>query len=97
MKIDTHGLKMIGLRKASGFTETYSLASGMYTQISYDTATGEILPTFHYSYGYNSWTEYHDDSVIFICFTRHHLKMQLLADIIAGSLAIDHKNPWKIC
>lgn len=97
MKIDTHGLKMVGLRKASGYTENYPRESGKYVQVSYDKATGEILTTYHVSNSHNSWAEYNDENVIFICFTRHHIKMQTLADIIASVVSIVTKKRWEIC
>ena len=97
MKIDTHGLKMIGLRKASGYTENYPESSGEYVQVSYDKATGDVLTTYHVSLGYNSYTEYHDENVISVCYTRQHLTMQMLADIIAAKVSYDSGKQWKIC
>lgn len=96
MKIDTHGLKMVGLRKAAGYTENYPRESGKYVQISYDKSTGEVLTTYHVSLGNNSWTEY-DENVILVCFTRHHLSMQMLADLIAAKVAYNTNKQWKIC
>lgn len=97
MKIDTHGLKMLGLRKASGYTENYPADSGKYVQISYDIGTGEILVSYHVSLGNNSWTEYNDENVISVCYTRHHLSMQMLADLIAAKVAYSTNKQWKIC
>lgn len=97
MKIDTHGLKMIGLRKAAGYTENYSRDSGKYVQVSYDKATGEVLTTYHVSLGNNSWTEYNDANVILVCFTRHHLRMQTIAELIAAKVAYNTSKQWKIC
>lgn len=97
MKIDTHGLKMIGLRKASGYTENYPAASGKYVQISYDTETGEILVSYHVSLGQNSWKEYNNVNVILVCFTRHHLSMQTIADLIAAKVSYNTSKQWKIC
>ena len=83
-KINTHGLKMVGLRKASGDTRDYYDAR--YIQISYDTKTGEILTNLHCSLGYNSWSEYHDPAVITICYASRHMTMQAIADAIAETV-----------
>lgn len=83
MKTNTHGLKMIGLRKACGETQDYGTYSPSYDQIFYDRATGEIWTVYHYSLGMNSWTEYHDNDVIHICNAQHHMTMQEIADMIA--------------
>lgn len=97
MKIDTHGLKMIGLRKASGFTENFNFASGQYVQVNYNKATGEVLTTSHISRSDNSHKEYDDENIILVCFTRHHIKMQMLASLIAARVAIETDKQWKIC
>lgn len=97
MKIDTHGLKMVGLRKASGYTENYPAGSGQYVQISYDMETGEILTSYHVSIGQNSWMGYNDVNVILVCFTRHHLSMQMIADLIASKVSYNTSKQWKIC
>lgn len=90
MKTDTHGLKMVGLRKASGYTENFSAYSGKYVQVSYDTATGEVLATFHLDN--NSWTKYDDENIILICHTQHHLSMQTLADMIASKVSYNKRS-----
>ena len=84
-KINTHGLKMKGIKKASGDTCNYS--SGHYIQISYDTETGDIMTDYHYSLGRNSWTQYHDPAIITICTTDYHMTMQDIADAIAEAVA----------
>lgn len=83
-KINTHGLKMQGIKKASGDTCNYS--SGRYIQISYDTETGEILTDYHCSLGHNSWTRYHDPAIITICTADYHMTMQEIADAIAEKI-----------
>lgn len=97
MKIDTHGLKMVGLRKASGFTENFNFASGRYVQVNYNKATGEVLTTSHVSRSDNSHKEYDDENIILVCFTRHHIKMQMLADLIAAKVSYNTNKQWKIC
>ena len=82
MKVNKHGLKMIGLKKAAGYTENYGVYSGHYVQISYDCKTGEVLTAYHYSIGHNEWTVYHDSNIITICYTSSKMTMQQIADAI---------------
>lgn len=82
MKTNTHGLKMIGLKKASGSTENYGYYDGRYDQVFYDRATGEIWTVFHCSLGHNSWSQYDDENVIWVCDASHHMTMQQIADAI---------------
>lgn len=79
-KVNTYGMKMKGLKKASGDTCSYS--NGGYIQISYDIVTGEILTDFHCDFGRNSYTQYHDKTVIKVCITEIHMTMQEIADVI---------------
>lgn len=81
-KIDTHGLKIKGLKKASGETANYGAHSDLYDEIFYDCATGEVWTKFQCSLGQNSWTEYHDVNIIKIGNTQRHMTMQELADAI---------------
>ena len=63
----TNTIKMTGLKKAAGATKGLNgYCSGEYIQVSYDTATGQVLADYHYNLGQNSWTQYHDPSVITI-------------------------------
>lgn len=87
MAIDTHGLKMTGLKKASGETRNYGFYSPEYNEIFYDRATGEVWTVYQHSLGHNSWTEYHDPNVIKICNTSQHLTMQEIADGISNKLS----------
>lgn len=86
MTIDKHGLKMSGLKKASGATQDYGAYSPEYQEIFYDRSTGEVWAVYQYSLGHNSWTEYHDPDVIKICNTSSHLTMQQIADAIANAM-----------
>ncbi len=86
--INKYGMKMNGLRAASGNTINWTPRSGGYTQISYDRATGEVLTNDHVSLGYNSWTEYHDTAIIHVCNTSKHMTMQQIADAIADRVAM---------
>lgn len=75
MKINTYGLPMRGLKKASGATFSWS----GHTQISYDMETGEVLTRDLIG---NNYVVYDDPSVIFICDGTRHLTMQEIADLI---------------
>lgn len=87
-KVNKHGIKMSNLREIS--EETVNNNQG-YSQISYDTATGELLETWHVGSADCSWTVYHDPSIIHVCNTRRHMTMQQLADAVRGALAWEAK------
>ena len=83
MKVNTHGLKMTGLRKAAGETKGLTdYYSGHYVQVNYDKATGEVFTNYHYSLGQNSWSEYHDPDVIVCGNVSSPMTMQRIADMI---------------
>ena len=85
--VNTYGLKIIGLKKASGNTENYGAYSAYYDELFYDRSTGEVWTVYQCSLGQNSWTQYHDPNVIKICNTNRHLTMQEIADLIRDRLA----------
>ena len=78
MTINKHGLKINGLKKASGDTVDWGY-TGWHTQICYDTDTGDIYTHDHCG---QSWTRYHDPEVITVCHTTKHMTMQDIADAI---------------
>lgn len=78
-KVNKHGMKMVGLKKASGSTEDYDWYDGRFHEIFYDKKTGEVWAKFQYS---DSWTVYHDENIVKICNTTKHLTMQRIADLI---------------
>lgn len=80
--INKHGLKMTGLKKASGDTYNYQEWDSRYNEIFYDKSDGEIIVIFHHSIGMNEWTEFKSSSIIKIVTTKRHLKMQEIADMI---------------
>lgn len=85
-RINTHGLKIKELRKASGKTENYGAYSDRYNEIFYDRVTGEVWTIFQVSLGQNWWTEYHDANIIKIGNTQHHMTMQQIADAIRDAV-----------
>ena len=80
--INTHGLKINGIRKASGNTINWSPRSGGYTEIFYDKSSGDVWTVDQVSLGQNSWTAYKSRSIIKVCNTDVHLTMQQIADMI---------------
>lgn len=93
-KVNTHGLKIKGLRSACGDTCNYGDYDNRYHELFYDRSTGEVWTVFRYG---NSWTEYHDKNVIKVCNTQHHMTMQEIADAIQQALIIDDRygsRPW---
>lgn len=85
-KINTHGLKIINLRKVS--SETVNNPIG-YSQISYDKATGELFEVWHKGTPLTNWSEYHDPNIIHVCYTCKHMTMQQLADAVAQAVQWD--------
>lgn len=85
--INTHGLKMQGLRKACSESKNLTgYYGGQYVQISYDTAGGKVLSDYHVSLGQNSWTQYDESSVIRVCNISEPTAMQQIADMIYSAL-----------
>lgn len=88
--INTYGLKIKGLKKASGETRNYGAYSGKYDEVFYDRTTGEVWTKFHYSLGENEWTVYHDENIVKVCNTSRHMTMQEIMDAIKSTL--DHEQ-----
>lgn len=85
--INTHCLKMHGLRKACSESKNLTgYYGGQYVQISYDTAVGKVLSDCHVSIGQNSWTQYDDPSVICVCNISEPATMQQIADLIYSAV-----------
>ena len=80
--INTHGLKMHGLKRASSETVNWKIR-GWHTQISYDTETGDIYTNDHCG---ENWSVYPPE-VITVCHTDRHMTMQQIADAIAENMA----------
>ena len=86
MAVNTHGIKMIGLKKASGETQNYGSFDSRYDEIFFDKTTGEVWTRFHCDLGHNEYTVYHDSNVIKVCTTSNHMTMQQIADAIANAI-----------
>ena len=90
MKIDTHGMKMRGLKAAAGPTKDLTgYYSGLYDELFYDRATGEMWTIRQTSLGQKTWTEYHDGNVIKIGNLDKRMSMQEIADMIAERVSCD--------
>lgn len=85
MAINTHGIKMTGLKALSGKTkDLQGYYSGSYVEVCYDRSTGKAWGVYHYSLGQNTWTQYHDPAVIKCGNVSEPMTMQALADLIAS-------------
>ncbi len=80
--LNLHNLKIKGLKKASGNTCNWSPRSGGYTEVFYNTETGDVWTIDQVSIGHNSWTEYDDPAIIKVAETEAHMTMQAIADAI---------------
>lgn len=82
-KINTYGIKMVGIKKACGNTQSYK-HNDWHNDIYYNKETGEVWTVFHRDR--NERTVYHDAAIVRVGITARHLKMQEIADMIALSL-----------
>lgn len=86
-KVNTYGINIKGLKKASGATMNYGAYSGKYDELFFDKASGKVWTVFQCSLGQNSWTEYHDSNVIKLGNITEHLTMQQIADMIREAVS----------
>lgn len=87
MKINTHGLKMGGLKAAAGDTKNLGVYySSEYVELFYGRSNGEVWTRYQCSLGQNTWTQYHDKDVVKICNLSSKTTMQEIADKIAEKL-----------
>ena len=86
MAINTYGLTIKGLKRASGNTSNYGCYSPQYDEIFYDRETGEVWTKYQYSLGQNSWTQYNNENIIKVCNTQRHMSMQEIADAIVRAI-----------
>ena len=84
-KVNTHGMKMHGLKVAAGVTRDAYPYSGHYVQISYDTNTGYIYA--HWNVDVNSWMQYDNPAIFTAVRATRHMTMQQIADAIAEAVA----------
>lgn len=84
-KVNTHGMKMHGLKAAAGETRDVYPYAGHYVQISYDTDTGDIYAHWHIDV--NSWIHYDNPAIFTAVRAMTHMTMQEIADAIAEAVA----------
>ena len=74
--------KFKGVKAAVGEMPRYKRNNGLYLEVHYDLEEDEVLTNLHCSFGHNSWTQYHDSSIIFVGFYDERISMaELKADI----------------
>lgn len=79
-KVDTHGLKIVGLKKASSDTYNRKWRDQSHDEIFYNRETGEVWAV----YQYGLMTRVYDDpNVIKIVNAWKHMTMQEIADMIS--------------
>lgn len=80
-KVNKHGLKMVGLKKACGETKWLDHARwGGYVQIFYDRRNGTVIAHSHESS--QSWTVYEDKNIVLVTGVEYSMTMQEIADAI---------------
>lgn len=84
-KVNTHGMKMHGLKAAARETRDLYPYSGHYVQISYDTETGDVWAYWHVDI--NSWIHYDNPAIFTAVRATRHMTMQQIADAIAEAVA----------
>lgn len=81
--VNTHGLRMLDLRKVSSDTKNLTgYYSGLYYQINYDKETGEVFDDYHCSLGQNWWTQYENENVVNCGNISSPATMQTIADMV---------------
>lgn len=91
MAINTHGLKMKGIKAAVGEIPTGGYYSGEYAEVFYDKASGEVWANYQCSLGQNTWTVYDDRDVIKIGNYSKKTTMQQLADDIYETVSFNNR------
>ena len=84
MAINKYGHKILNIKAVSGYS--VDNPNG-YTQISYDTSTGELFADWHAGNSETTWTDYHDPNIITVAKTREHMTMQQIADAVHAALS----------
>lgn len=88
-KVDKHGLKITGLKAASGRTCACSPYETGYYEVFYDRESGKVWSLYRYSTGFNCHVENRQAHVLSVCQTKKHLTMQEIADCIAEEVKRD--------
>ncbi len=87
--VNKHGLKMTGLQATSESTKSLQgYYSGHYVEIFYDPNDGEVWGVYQYSLGQNTWTVYHDKSIIKVGNVSDPCTMQQIADKVYNAVML---------
>ena len=85
MPLNNHGIKIKGLRDASGYTTNLGRnRTGGYFEIFYDRADGQIWAVYNITA--DDRRTYPSPKIISVCTTRTHLTMQQIADKLRDRL-----------
>lgn len=79
--------KFHGVKAAVGEMRGCSPYDGTYIEVHYDLDEDEVYTHFHSSFGYNSWTVYHDTDVIPVGMYSSPVKMAELKEDIRRAIA----------
>lgn len=86
-KLNKHGLKIVGIKKAS--SETRELGyTGVVNIIKYDRETGTIWTVAETSNTF--WRFSADSTIMEVCRSAHHMTMQDIADALYCTITGDH-------
>ena len=91
MKINTHGIKMVGLKAAAGETK-YNMGTayhGAHVQIDYDLTTGDVLAQWIGSG--DNWIEYHNHEIIGVAKVSHRCTKQEIADMVTDAVELHRR------
>lgn len=80
MKLNTHNIKMYGLKKASGATRNIGAYNPFRFDVYFNVHTGEVIVREEFA---NNFIKFDDPYIMYVCTTREHLTMQQIADKIA--------------
>ena len=87
--------KFRGVKAAVGEMKYCNPYEGTYLEVHYDLEEDEVYTHFHASFGMNSWTEYHDPSVIAVGMYSSPIKMVELKEDILRAIALDEESRAK--
>ena len=88
-KINMHGLKIEGLRKAAKDSANGSRRYNLHMQINYNSDNGEVWASGPMTDG--EYINFDDPAIFPVCETRTHMTMQAVADAISEAVA-DHEE-----
>ena len=79
--------KFHGIKTAVGEMPKYDRHDGLYLEVHYDLEEDRVYTDLHCSFGYNSWTVYHDPDVIPVGMCSERVTMAELKEDIRRAIA----------